>query len=336
MTGVIRFRRILWSECRNWLRNLTVLVPILMLSVGVALAQYAGPAVSAPPPSAGAPAGAMRLPLNNVKIMPGDVVAIATYGAAELTVPTLKIGAQGEVVLPYLGTVKLAGMTPSEAADYLAKQLKEQGILVDPQVSIDLVDSPTRMVTVLGEVTRPAPVPAFGQLRLLDAVAACGGFTPLASHRITVRRPGDSEPITVQLGTDPRSSEEANIPLMPGDTVIVPKVGSVYVVGQVRTPAAIPLSSNAPITVMRAISISGGLKYGAAMSKAMIVRTNSDNQRIEIVMDLKKIQSGKQRDVALASDDVLFIPTNGFKAGLAAGAAQTAIYAAVSLGYIVQ
>jgi polysaccharide export outer membrane protein len=170
-------------------------------------------------------------------------------------------------------------------------------------------------------VQKPSPVPAFGQLRLLDVISACGGFTPLASHTITIRRPGEAEPITVLLSSDPKSTDETNIPLMPGDTVIVPKVGSVFVIGQVKTPSAIPLSSNAPITVMRAIALAGGLNFGAALSKVVVIRKTPDDQHVEIQMDLKKVMHGKEKDIALASDDVLLVPANGFKAGMAVGGA---------------
>jgi polysaccharide export outer membrane protein len=300
-----------------------------------AVGQFAGPSVGAPSPGSATPASALNARYSDVKIMPGDVIAITTYGAPELTTTTatsintpgggggsvngLKVGAQGEIVLPYLGAVKIAGMTPSEAGIYLEKELKEKGILVDPQVSVTLVDSPTRVITVLGEVQKPSPVPAFGQLRLLDVISACGGFTPLASHTITIRRPGEAEPITVLLSSDPKNTDETNIPLMAGDTVIVPKVGSVFVIGQVKTPSAIPLSSNAPVTVMRAIALAGGLNFGAALSKVVVIRRTPDDQHVEIQMDLKKVMSGKEKDIALASDDVLLVPTSTFKAGVSAG-----------------
>lgn len=302
-----------------------------------AQAQFAGPAVSSPSPSAEAPASAFHVSYGAVLIKPGDVIAIATYGVPELTttatttmdsagsspgggnVSGVKVGSQGEIVLPYLGVVKLAGMTPEEASLFLEKELKEKGILVDPQVTVSLVASPTRVITVLGEVEKPAPVPAFGELRLLDVISACGGFTPLASHDITVRRPGDPTPITVLLGNDPRSTDETNIPLMAGDTVIVPKVGSVFIVGQVHTPSAIPLSSNTPVTVLRAIAMAGGVNFGAALSKVVIIRRLPDDQREEIQLDLKKVMHGKQKDIVLASDDVLLIPTSGFKAGMQGG-----------------
>jgi polysaccharide biosynthesis/export protein len=318
---------------------------------GSARAQFAGPPVTTLSPPAGSSAAALTAKYGDVKIMPGDVISIATYGAPELSttgtttvdlpgsvsaspVQGIKVGAQGEIVLPYLGVVTVGGMTPAEASQYLEKSLKDAGILVNPQVTVELVDSPTRVITVMGEVQKPATVPAFGQLRLLDVISACGGFTPLASHTITVRRRGQDEPITVLLGTDPRNTDETNIPLMAGDTVIVPKVGSVFVVGQVHTPEAIPLAGNTPITVLRAISISGGLNFGAALSKTVIIRTLPNNQRVQISLDLKKIMNGKQKDVALASDDVLLIPTNGFKAGISGGAGSIAASSIYGIGYI--
>lgn len=315
---------------------LAVCAASLVFAGGSATAQFAGPAVGLPATGPSAPASALAAKYGDVKIMPGDVISILTYGAPELTTITstsvdapgsngggsasgIKVGAQGEIVLPYLGEVTVGGMTPPEAALYLEKELKEKGILVDPQVSVSLVDSPTRVITVLGEVQKPSPVPAFGQLRLLDVIAACGGFTPLASHTITVRRPGDLNPITVILGTDPKTTDETNIPLMAGDTVIVSKVGNVFVIGQVKTPSAFPLSSNAPITVMRAIAMSGGVNFGAALSKVVIIRKTPEDQHVEIQLDLKKIMHGKERDVALASDDVLLVPGNSFKEGVSAG-----------------
>lgn len=335
----------------NFRAGAVVVVGGLVCMAGSARAQFAGPAVTTLSPPAGSSAAALTAKYGDATIMPGDIIAIATYGAPELSttatttvnlpgslsatpVQGMKVGAQGEIVLPYLGTVKIGGMTPVEASQYLEKSLKDAGILVDPQVTVELVDSPTRVITVMGEVQKPSTVPAFGQLRLLDVISACGGFSPMASHTITIRRRGQAEPITVLMGTDPRNTEETNIPLMAGDTVIVPKVGSVFVVGQVRSPEAIPLASNTPITVLRAISMSGGLNFGAAMSKTVIIRTLPNSQRVEISLDLKKIMDGKQKDVALASDDVLLVPTNGLKAGLAGGAGSVAASSLYGFAYI--
>lgn len=310
--------------------------------------QFAGPALGAPSAVAST-SGSASVHYGDVKIMPGDIISIETYGAPELStvsatslnnpgstgsgvVPGMKVGAQGEIVLPYLGVVKIAGMTPPQVAVYLEKLLAEGGFLVDPQVSVELVDSPTRVITVVGEVIKPQPIPAFGQLRLLDVISACGGFTPLASHTITVRRPGEAESTTVILPTDPRKTDAANIQMMAGDTVVVPKVGNVFVVGQVKQPMAIPLAGNAHVTVLRAISMSGGLLPGAALSRVTIVRTTPDHQHIQITLDVAKVMKGKQRDVALMSDDLLLIPSNKFKAGIASSG--TAIAGGATSGLV--
>jgi polysaccharide export outer membrane protein len=336
-------------QFKSVLVSLPLAAAALSFSGSAALAQYAGPAISSSSPAAGASDSAMNVEYTDFKILPGDIISISTVAIPELTttmsissgsfssttapsVSGIKVGPKGQVELPYLGTVVLAGLTPSEAAAYLSKMLKERGILVDPQVSVQLMDSPTRVITMIGELVRPAPVPAFAQLRLLDAISACGGFTPLASHTVTIRRRGAPEPITVELGVDPKMASESNIPLMPGDTVIVPKVGNVFVVGEVKTAESFPLSTNTPITVMRAISMAGGLKYSAALSKARIIRTTADNQHVEIRFDLAKVMNGKQQDIALVSDDVLFIPANTFKSMVVsggAGVAATLLYGSV-------
>lgn len=315
------------------MRALIIFTGFLLSGSAAVFGQFAGPALGASSTVAGASASA-SIRYDDVKIVPGDIIAIETYGAPELStiaptaannpgssvssmVPGMKVGAQGEIVLPYLGVVKVAGMTPPQVAVYLEKRLSDGGFLVDPQISVELVDSPTRVITVVGEVVKPQPVPAFAQLRLLDVISACGGFTPLASHTITVRRPGETESTTVILPTDPQKTDAANIPLLAGDTVVVPKVGNVFVVGEVKQPMAIPLSGNAPITVLRAISMSGGLLPGAALSKVTIVRATPDHQHIQITLDVAKVMKGKQRDVALMSDDLLLVPRNGFKSGMA-------------------
>jgi polysaccharide export outer membrane protein len=327
-----------WVE----IRCLLVAAGVLGLCSLTGTAQFMGPAVTSPPAGASAPASASNYEYNEIKIAPGDVISIATYGAPELTTTSqtssggiaigagpaalqgVKVDSGGDIALPYLGTVRIAGLTAAEAAAYLRDALKQGGFLVDPQVSVQLVDSPTRAITVIGEVMKPSPIPAFGQIRLLDAISACGGFTPLASHSITIRRAGGAEPISIELGTDAKTENASDIPLMPGDTVIVSKVGSVYVLGYVKTPAAIPLANNAPITVLRALAMAGGVNYGAGLSKARIIRTTSDNQRVEIRLDLRKIMFGKQQDVVLASNDILLVPGDAFKAGMAAGGAGVA------------
>jgi polysaccharide export outer membrane protein len=338
------------TPCGNKIACLLILSAAgLLTHVPIAQAQFLGPSAGVVQPTS-ATASVSEYP--EVRITSGDIVSIATLGAPELTtlmqtstgamnpassapVTGIRVGSRGEVNIPYAGAIVLAGLTPAEAGQVISKSLKEKGILVDPQVTVQLVDSPMRVITVIGEVQKPAPIPGFGHLRLLDAVSACGGFTPLASHAITIRRAGIEEPILVNLGTDPQRPDIGNIPLLPGDTIIVPTVGRVFVLGQVKTPQSLSLSGNTPITAMRAVAMAGGVNFAAALSRARVIRPVGGNRNVNIVFDLAKVMSGKQQDIVLNTDDVLFLPTNTFKAALAGGAAQVATSAMYGAAYTI-
>ena len=58
---------------------------------------------------------------------------------------------------------------------------------------------------------------------------------------MTIHRPGVEQPIIVDLGTDPMKSEESNIPIFAGDTIIVSRAGVVYVLGAFKNSGSIPL-----------------------------------------------------------------------------------------------
>jgi polysaccharide export outer membrane protein len=304
----------------------------LLASSSPLWSQYAGPSVGRAAASFSAPGPSAADFARDTPIVPGDIVRLTTVGASELSIDHLRVGAAGEIGLPYVGSVKIAGQTGAAASQGLAEKFKSAGLLTEPQVTVELLESPSRVITVLGEVKQPKPIAALSSSHLLDAISNCGGFTASASHTITIQRRSTSETLTVRLSVDPRMSDETNLLLMPGDTVIVPKVGSIFIVGQVKTEQAIALEGNEPITVMRAVALAGGLNYGAALGRARIVRGTDPASRQELPLDLKKIMDGKQSDPVLLANDVLYIPTSLIKAGLANGGAAVAATSIYGLG----
>ena len=144
----------------------------------------------------------------------------------------------------------------------MLEALVKAGMYRDPQVSIQITESPNLIATVVGEVH--GIVPIIGERRLLDVLTAAGsgggggigaattvsleegGCRHSASHMITINRPGLAEPITIDLGTDPAKSSLADIPIFPRDTIIVPRIGVVYLLGAFKTQGAIPLQPNSP------------------------------------------------------------------------------------------
>jgi len=328
---------------KNRMNLLCVIAGLTILLSPMCRGQYFGPTVQQNPPMPGKVAAENAGQETERLIQPGDILAVYVYGMPEMSaglvmpvagtqqVNGVQLNGFGEVVLPFVGRVRLGGMTQSQAVAELRKKLVESGLLVDPVISISIVDSPGRIISVIGEVTRPSQVKAYDKIRLLDAIAFCGGFTGVASHVVTVQREGRQNSITVDLGTDPEKAGDANLFLQPGDTIVVAKEGGIYVVGEVRNAAMYMAPGNAPLTVMGAIAMSGGLKFSAALAHARIYRVAENQQRVQINFNLKKLMYGKQKDITLAANDILFIPSNAWKASLAAGgvsAAESILYGA--------
>ena len=116
----------------------------------------------------------------------------------------------------------------------------------NPQVSIQLIESPNEIVTVTGEMHGVFPVA--GGKRLYDVLSLAGGLPPTASHMVIINRPGIPEPIVVDLGTDPALSNLANVPIFPRDTIVISRVGVVYLLGAFKNQGAIPMQQNSPLT----------------------------------------------------------------------------------------
>jgi polysaccharide export outer membrane protein len=116
-------------------------------------------------------------------------------------------------------------------------------------------------------------------------------------------------------------SQEAalNIEIQPLDTVSVSQADIVYVVGGVRRPGGFVLEDREKVTVLQALAMAEGLTGTAAKNSARIIRTAADGSRIEIPIKVGKVLKGKEQDVELAANDILFIPDSTGKVALKRG-----------------
>jgi polysaccharide export outer membrane protein len=186
----------------------------------------------------------------------------------------------------------------------------------NPQVTLTLTEGQNQVAAVVGEVH--AVVPVIGSRRLLDVLAAAGGLPATASHVITISRPGVAQPIVVDLGTDPLRSGLANIPIFPGDTIIVSRIGVVYMVGDFKNPGTIPLTQYTPLTLMEATALSGGLQYQGKYNDLRLIRTVGDRRTV-VKLDIQRILHGKDPDPVLEPNDIVFLPDDEIKAFIANG-----------------
>jgi len=146
-----------------------------------------------------------------------------------------------------------------------------------------------------------------GSRRLYDIISAAGGFTPNAGRTVTItHRDAPDKPIVVTFSNTPDKATEANVAIMPGDTVVVSKAQVVYVVGEVTRPSGI-LMENQGLTVLKAIAISGGPTSKAKLDSAKVIR-RKDGKTEEIPLPLKQILSAKATDLELQPEDIVFVP----------------------------
>lgn len=253
----------------------------------------------------------------DITIDNGDTLAVHIFSAgAENYAPTVHVSLDGTVRLPLIGLVQVTGLTIHAAESLIASKLIADGMYVNPQVTVQLTESPNEVATVTGEAH--GLVPIIGSKRLFDVLAFAGGLPVTASHIITINRPGVDQPIIVDLGTDPSHSARADVPVFPHDTIVVSRVGVVYMLGEFKTSGAITLQKNSPLTLMQAVSLSGGTIHEGKFNDLRIIRTTG-NSRSVIKVDVKKVMYGKAPDPILQADDVVFLPTDPLKVATTLG-----------------
>jgi len=252
-------------------------------------------------------------------LSPGDLIQIRVFEQTDYT-PEVRVSADGSVLLPLIGKVDLNGKTVSQAERIIEQRLIDAQIYRSPQVTITLAEGPNQAATVVGEVH--AVVPVIGSRRLLDVLATAGGLPPTASHVITISRPGVAEPIVVDLGTDPLHSGLANVPIFPGDTIIISRIGVVYMLGAFKTAGTIPLTQYSPLTLMEATALSGGILFQGKFDDVRLIRTVGDHRTV-VKLDIQRILHGKDPDPILQANDIVFLPDSTLKASISNGSLGT-------------
>lgn len=312
---------------RPW-HTRTLVCLLLLLSCGISRArgQFSGPTlppstpVNVPMTATTDPAilypGARELTLTS-----GDLLTVHVYGSTDY-VPVSRVSIDGTIDLPLIGLLAVEGLSIHQAEHLIAEKLIEGGMYRNPQVTIQLTESPNQAVTVIGEAH--GVVPTLAQKRLFDVLAAIGGLPQTASHTITINRPGVDEPIVVNLGPNPAHSAMADVPVFPRDTIVIARTGFIYVLGAFKTQGAVPLTANSPLTLMEVAALGGGPNYEGKFDDLRIIRTVGLS-RTEVRVDIKKVLDGKAPDPVLQADDIVFLPTVQWKAFIKNGGLGTTL-----------
>jgi len=277
-------------------------------------------------PTAEAEARAVTNLANPLRIGTGDLVEVSVYNVPELSTKA-RVSSNGEIYLPLVDYVPVGGLTVDQAQALIQKRLSEGGFVKNPHVSVFVQEYASQGASVLGEVMRPGNYPVLGQQRLFDVISAAGGFTEKAGQSIVVtHRNQMDKPVSVPLARNATDSPEGNIPVFPGDTIVVRKADVVYVVGEVGRPSGF-LMDGGHLTVLQAIALAGGTTRTAKLGGAKILRKGPAGIS-QTPVELKKILQAKAPDLSMQADDILFVPTSATKA--AAGRTMDAVFQTAS------
>ena len=111
-------------------------------------------------------------------IGPFDKLKIDVFGVEDLS-KEMQIDASGRLSFPLVGVVEASGLTPGELADELEKRLQGRYVR-NPQVTVNLEETVSQVITVDGQVTKPGLYPVIGRMTLMRAVATAGGAAEFA------------------------------------------------------------------------------------------------------------------------------------------------------------
>jgi len=249
------------------------------------------------------------------RIGPADVLAVTLTGVDPTPpLPTVqaRVGRNGEINLPIVGTVKVAGLELEDVEEAIRRAYVPD-VVKDAVAYVELVREHTTQVLVVGAVTMPGLVPLRRNQRdVLHAIVAAGGVSELASGRATLRRirkPG--EETTLDL-FDPAGIRSVLLldPLERGDVVTVQAAAPnlVFVGGLVNRPRPQEYPPGVETTVLQAIAAAGGLRTDVTPREATLVRRLSDGTDAHVKLNLDRITTGKDTNLVLAAGDILWVP----------------------------
>ncbi len=254
-----------------------------------------------------------------LKLAPGFLLNIQVYDEPDLSA-RVRVDNEGNIHLPFLKTLHVGGDTVAQAQRRIEDNFRGDGILKNPQITIDVEQFATTSVTVMGEVANPGKVELLAPHSLLDVIGMTGGETTLAGNEIELKRPNeDGDGMTTKTYHYSRGDDGSairGVMVRPGDTVMVKRAGIVYVLGAVNRPGGYAMQESGELNVAQAISLAQGLVLQAKVNGLRVVQHDASGNPIEVRVSYNKIMDGKEKPLQLAAGDIVYIPISKTKAVL--------------------
>jgi polysaccharide export outer membrane protein len=267
------------------------------------------------------------------QVGPEDLLVLEIYGQDKLS-RTVRVGGQGDITMPLVGVVKVAGLTPQEIEKRMVK-LYDDRFLVNPQVTVTVKEFRYQRVSVTGAVAKPGTYELIGPRPLLEVLSLAGGLGSQTSqvpagdvvnvirHQSAPAPAGASKTGTSQTPAPPETvvidlrrlvsgqSPELNILVRNGDVVHVPFADTAYVMGGVKKPGNIAVKEN--LTVSQAVALAGGIDPLLGTNNITIMRFDKQGSPTTIRTNLNSIMANNDPDIPIKGSDVVMVNVSPFK-----------------------
>ncbi len=237
-----------------------------------------------------------------------DVVQLTVIGVDTEMSGKQTVDDAGNIKLPLIQTVKIAGLTEDAAAAHITKLLKEY--YIDPRVTVVIVERAQRFVTVVGAVRKPGKQPIREDMPtyLVEAMQTAEPLPEADTTRVSLRRSGSSQEEVFNVEQLMRSADPAGrVAVANGDVITVPlrRMMQVFVVGAVSKPGPYQIPEQG--TLGEAINAAGGFSADADVTRISIRHDGADQD--QIIAFESTSGSDPARATPLKSGDRVLVPT---------------------------
>ncbi len=251
------------------------------------------------PPSTFAPLNLVPVTPDYV-IGPGDELRIQVWGQVTLN-NRYTVDRTGNIYIPEVGTLQVAGLTFAKVQDYLKAQMGR--VFRNFDLNVNMGQLRSIQVFVVGQASRPGSYTISSLSTLTNALFATGGPSLQGSMRhIQLKRSGK---VVVEFDLYDlleRGDKTNDLQLLPGDVIYIPPVGpQVAVAGSVKVPAIYELKSARETTVGDVLELAAGLTVVASNEKVRLERVDERHLRSIVELSL----DAKGRSILLQDGDLL-------------------------------
>lgn len=236
-------------------------------------------------------------------IGPDDVLRISVYGHEDLRTET-RVSSDGRINFPLIGELDASGKSSMELEETIAVRLINGGFIHEAQVSVTVLEHVSQQVSVLGNVKTPGRYPLDSDSSIVDLIAMAGGIDELGDNKAVVTRTVNGKPQRQELNLRVYLEDAESIApfkMHQGDVVYIPKAPLFYIYGEVQRPGSYRVEPG--ITVLKALSIGGGLTLRGTENGIVIKRKDENGTLQESDVELK--------DTVL-KDDVIYVSERWF------------------------